>query len=78
MKMKNTESGFIWLVCLLPFLGLGVGMAGNKLVDSERRREQKSRQNRDLSRLEYEAEKVELEARIKRAKDADGVDAPKS
>jgi sensor histidine kinase YesM len=58
----------IWLIPLLPFLGLGVGMAGNALADKERRREQHSRQNRELSKLEYEAEKLELEARIKAAK----------
>jgi hypothetical protein len=56
----ETHSAFIWLVCLLPFLGLGVGMAGNKLVDVADQQAKKSR----LNDLQYKIRKKELEQQL--------------
>lgn len=83
----ETQSAFIWLVCLLPFLGLGVGMAGNKLVDVADQQAKKSR----LNDLQYKIRKKQLEQQLQEVETVaapvdtqqksvgiiDGLDAPR-
>lgn len=59
----NTQLGFIWLflIPLMPFLGLGIGLAANKAVDAADQQGKKGR----LTDLEYQIKKKELEKQLK-------------
>lgn len=50
----------LFLLCFLPFLGLGVGMAGNKVADVVDQQVKKSR----LTDLEFQVREKELKKQL--------------